>query len=163
MTELDVVVAEDDPGMRALLAHAVERAGFAAVPCATGTELMSKLIEARAHDLRPALILSDERMPGCTGLTVAAELRSWGWSVPFVLVTAFPDQRLRAEAASVGIRVLLAKPVALSDVTATVARLARAHARCACNWCGATLTERICEDCFPTGVWAPDVDLGGSD
>lgn len=162
MTSVDVVIAEDDASMRALLALAVRRAGFDPIACATGTELLSTLEAARERGRPPAMIVSDNRMPGLTGLAVAGTIRSWGWCVPFVLVTAFPDDRLNAEAAELQVDEVLGKPVSMQAVTRAIERLIRTSWR-TCPWCGDVVERGECDDCRPTGTWCADRDIGGSD
>jgi DNA-binding response OmpR family regulator len=71
------------------------------------------------------LIVSDIRMPVCSGLQIVEALRAAHCAVPIVLMTAFGDDHTRAHAESLG-AVLFDKPFALDDLrTAVLALLAR--------------------------------------
>ncbi len=71
------------------------------------------------------LIVSDIRMPVCTGLQIVEALRSAHCFVPIVLMTAFGDDQTRAHAEFLG-AVLFDKPFAIDDLrTAVVNLLAR--------------------------------------
>lgn len=71
------------------------------------------------------LIVSDIRMPVCSGLQIVEALRAAHCGVPIVLMTAFGDDQTRAHAESLG-AILFDKPFALDDLrTAVLALLAR--------------------------------------
>ena len=71
----------------------------------------------------PALVISDERMPGVRGLAALQQARDWGWTLPLVLITAFGDDELVAQAEKVGVTVMK-KPFPLDDLRALVRGLA---------------------------------------
>jgi DNA-binding response OmpR family regulator len=66
-----VLVAEDDPDLRALVAVVLVDAGYCAVAVGSGSELLS-----RAAEQAPQLVVLDVRMPGLSGLEVCGQLRS---------------------------------------------------------------------------------------
>lgn len=115
MTPLRVAVAEDEPLNRGRLVRLLEEAGcivLGAFP--TATALSAWLAEGPAPD---ALFL-DIRMPGPSGLELAAELNS---SLPVVFVTAHADHAVEAfEAAAVD---YLLKPVRAERLHQCLARL----------------------------------------
>ncbi len=141
-----VFVAEDDPSMRTLLEHAARRAGHATVGCGNADQLLQRLGHALDRGSRPVLVLSDHRMPGRLGLEIVEIVHGWGWRVPFVLVTAFPDADLVARASQAGAAAVLSKPASLASLIATVQRFAAPAARI-----GAANTDD------------PYLELGGSD
>jgi CheY-like chemotaxis protein len=51
------------------------------------------------------------RMPGMTGLELYRHLIAMGTPIPTVLVTAYPDEAVRARALKAGVRCYLAKPL----------------------------------------------------
>ncbi len=161
-----VVLAEDDPAMCELLELATRRAGRYAIRCSSGAQLLAQLEQSRDLRALPSLVVSDNRMPGMAGIDVAHRVRDWSWSVPFLLVTAFPDDALRAEAARAGVCEVLSKPVSVAELVEAIRRHARTPP---CPDCGAPRTAARCEECDPTnprGLGLPDalmVDLGGSD
>lgn len=170
-----VYVAEDDPWMRNLLAHAARRAGFPAILCGHGGELMARLREhGRIYPSPPALIVSDERMPVLTGLGVLSTIRGWGWRSPFVLITAFPDDEVLERARALEASRVLCKPFALAELFAAVRPLlAEGAVEARCAGCAAPALgapgAAYCPECEPTSphrvVPADDalLDLGGSD
>src|SRR6185436_10117784 len=96
-----VVLAEDDDGMRDLLASRLRQDGFEVLEARDGGEL-SALIEA-ANDARAIatgpivdLVISDARMPFQSGLDALEGLRKSDVETPFILITAFGDTHVHS-------------------------------------------------------------------
>jgi CheY-like chemotaxis protein len=117
-----VLVAEDDLEMRRLLAWSLERAGYRAVQCADGTTLMRKLgyMESGVPASRVALVVSDIKMPGLTGLDVLRSAHELGEAPPVILISAFADEEAYEQAQRLGAVALLAKPFDIEDLISKV-------------------------------------------
>jgi CheY-like chemotaxis protein len=103
-----VLVADDDPDMRRLVATLVRMAGHRVIEASDGAQVLTR-IEATAW--RAAcdpidVIVSDINMPGLSGLDLLAALRCARLNTPVVLITAFGDEETRAEAGGLGASVL---------------------------------------------------------
>ena len=109
-----VLLAEDDPAARDLLADELRDAGYEVVECASGEALwerVKELVLEESAEPPPDLIISDLRMPpGPSGLEVLALIRQTDWGTPFVLMTAFGDLLVHHEAARLGATRVLNKP-----------------------------------------------------
>jgi FixJ family two-component response regulator len=57
-------------------------------------------------------VIADVQMPGMSGLDLLTYMRAHGYAVPFVFITAFPDESVRARALKAGAIGFLAKPFA---------------------------------------------------
>ncbi len=77
-----VLVAEDEPPLRDLLADALTLARVQVTPAPDGA-VAWRAWQAGAFDL----VLSDHRMPDCTGLELLGRIRASGSQVPFILVS----------------------------------------------------------------------------
>jgi DNA-binding response OmpR family regulator len=118
-----VFVAEDDAAMRSMVVSALLNDGHEVYEAATGEELlrlMGAVTCGRCDEaVNPAcgvdLVVLDHRMPALKGLTVARWLRRAQWSVPLILMTAFPSDELVNEAHRLNVHVL-AKPFSLRDL-----------------------------------------------
>jgi CheY-like chemotaxis protein len=120
------IVAEDHDEMRVLIAEAVQRAGYRVVVAANGLALATEVIACEAP---PDLIVCDVRMPWAGGLAVLDALdRRLSLRVPAIVVTAFPDDALRARIAARPSTHLLEKPFDLTALTNVAAALRPAHA-----------------------------------
>ena len=108
-----VLVAEDDPLMRRLLAIALARDGFHTLGVCEGGELeawIRRLIEGARDHRCVDLVIADQHMPSATGLEALARLRNADWSTPFILIATFADDATRAEAVRLGASCVLDKP-----------------------------------------------------
>jgi CheY-like chemotaxis protein len=118
-----VIVAEDSPDIRQVVAIALRSLGYETVEASSGAELLDQLADAVLSEetsLRPHLIVSDIRMPGLTGLEILAGLRQAGWNTYIVLMTAYADTETRAEACRLGADALFAKPFEIDDLLTVV-------------------------------------------
>lgn len=119
-----VLVADDDPDMRRLLALALRRAGFDVVLVRDVMEVVERLVLDGARPRRDVrAIVADLRMPGLSGLDLLALLRCASVPVPVILVSAFHDDATRAEARALGAAAVLDKPVDLDVLASLVVRL----------------------------------------
>jgi CheY-like chemotaxis protein len=102
-----VLVAEDDPEMRRLVVEALRKDGHDVLEAADGGRLLVRLAEAFDRD--PELndldvVVSDMRMPVCSGLDLFERLAEARWNVPFILMTAFGDDDTRRRAERIAAR-----------------------------------------------------------
>lgn len=118
-----VLLAEDDEGFRRLLATALEGDGYSVIALSNGAALLAAFQAVFRGEEPPALVIADERMPGVRGLAALQQARDWGWTLPLVLITAFGDHDLHAQAERAGIRILN-KPFPLEELRALVRALA---------------------------------------
>ena len=113
----DVVVAEDDPDLRRLLALRLESWGYRVRAVGDGHAALAALRE------RPAdLLLLDVDMPGLDGLAVLAELGAGHVEdrVPVVLLTGHTGAEDVARGLAAGAEDYVRKPFALAEVRARV-------------------------------------------
>jgi CheY-like chemotaxis protein len=122
-----VLVAEDDREMRRLVVEALRKDGHDVIEASDGGRLLVRLAEVFDRDPTMAavdVIVSDVRMPVCSGLDLLERMFEARWRVPCILMTAFGDDEIRARAERVG-ALLLDKPLRLDELREAVVRLAR--------------------------------------
>ena len=120
-----IIVAEDDPEMRTLVAQCLRSEWQDVVEVGDGGRLLVRIgHQYRAQDPAPRinLIVTDLRMPVVTGLDILRGLRSAHCWIPVILMTAFGDDEVRHQATELG-AVLLDKPFGMADLRATARRL----------------------------------------
>ena len=119
-----VLVVDDELDARELLRSLLQSCG-ARVSIAASAEEAARTL----RDDRPDLLVSDIGMPGEDGLGLIARVRAFGpaggGSIPAVALTAFARPEDRARALSAGFSAYLTKPVDLSLLLRTLARLLR--------------------------------------
>jgi twitching motility two-component system response regulator PilG len=77
---------------------------------------------AKAREHRPALVISDVRMPGMDGFELCAALRADPdlHKLPIVLLTSLNDDASRKKGKLVGASAFLTKPVSVDELRKTV-------------------------------------------
>ncbi len=118
-----ILLAEDDPEMRRLVADALRRIGHRVIEASTGTELLRLMVgPANERDSGPEdvdLIVTDVRMPGGSGLDVVEVLRVARLRTPVIFMTAFGDSETRARVERLG-AILLDKPFRIDRLVQAV-------------------------------------------
>jgi len=114
-----VLIVDDDPAARELLAANLKGAGYRLVQAANGEEALTL-----ARTLRPDAITLDVMMPKPDGWDVLATLKADPdlCDIPVVIVTVAPE---RGIGLSLGAVEVLTKPVDRSRLTALINRLVR--------------------------------------
>jgi two-component system nitrogen regulation response regulator GlnG len=112
----EIWIADDDRGVRFVLAEALRDAGHAVREFSAGDAVRAALEESR-----PALLVTDVRMPGENGLRLLEDLtrRNIG---PVIVMSAFTDVATTAAAYRAGAADYLAKPFDLDHAVETVER-----------------------------------------
>lgn len=67
-------------------------------------------------------VIADVRMPGTSGIELQSRLRAEGNRVPFIFITAVPEDRARVRALADGAMCFLTKPVDQEDLIECLAR-----------------------------------------
>jgi DNA-binding response OmpR family regulator len=114
-----VLLAEDSTDVRELLKTALELDGYEVIGFPDGTSLVDYLGDAlrpHADTAVPDIIITDIRMPGFSGIDVLAALRRADLQVPVILITAFGNEEIDAEARRLGAAGLFAKPFDIDDL-----------------------------------------------
>ena len=110
-----ILIVDDDPGQRSLLDSFLGGQGFHTALADSGQKALTMLNEGGF-----AMMISDVRMPGLTGLETLRLARQEHATLPVLLVTAFPDVRDTVAAMRDGAVNYLAKPIDLDELLDTV-------------------------------------------
>ncbi|WP_323017436.1 nitrogen regulation protein NR(I) [Castellaniella sp.] len=118
-------ILDDEPGMRWVLERALDKAGWAVRCFADGAALLSALddLDGPQDPGKPAVLVSDVRMPGLDGFGVLAQVRTRLPDLPVILMTAYTDLETTVAAFSQGAFDYLAKPF---DIQAAIDLIVRA-------------------------------------
>ena len=115
-----LLVVEDDPQVRAMLARALGYEGFDVTTAATAEAAMAEL---RAAD--PELMLLDLLLPDEDGMDVCRRLRAAGEHIPILMLTARDTVSDRIEGLEAGADDYLVKPFSTAELVARVRALLR--------------------------------------
>jgi FixJ family two-component response regulator len=101
-----VYVVDDDPQMCDSLVLALRSAGLDVQAYSSAERFLAEF-ECR---LKPACLLVDIRLPGCSGITLYRRLKAQGYELPVIFITGFPETETAVEAMREGAVDLLVKP-----------------------------------------------------
>ena len=120
-----VLVADDDPTIRALFCRVLVRDGFEVVQAVNGEEVLLRLREQPVD-----VVLLDSLMPVLDGPATLARLRGDEGTLmlPVILVTALGDEANRVHGLELGADDYLVKPVSLEELVARVRSQQRRYA-----------------------------------
>lgn len=123
-TEARLLVVDDEPNIRDLLASSLRFAGFEVSTAADGNGAL------RAIDRdNPDLVVLDVMLPDMDGFTVARRVRERDVSTPILFLTARDDMSDKVQGLTVGGDDYVTKPFGLEEVVARIrAILRRTHA-----------------------------------
>lgn len=110
-----VLIVDDDAGQRSLLNGFLKTQGFHTVPVDSGERALEALRQQKF-----AMMISDVRMPGISGLETLRRARKEHAVLPVLLVTAYSDIRDAVDAMRDGAVNYLSKPIDLDELLANV-------------------------------------------
>jgi len=120
MTELQVLIVDDEPAIRQVLAATIEKAGHAVKKAADGQTALEMLSHGEFD-----VCLCDIRMPGLDGVEVLRRSRASGVETNFLMMTAYASLDTAIEAMKVGAFDYLTKPLRTEDMLRRLAQIAQ--------------------------------------
>jgi CheY-like chemotaxis protein len=115
-----ILVVEDHPPLRGLVAEALEAAGYRVVEAWNGQQAIAALDEHLPPAGQLCLVLLDLRLPYVSGLEVLGHLAARRALIPVVAMSA--HEGLLEDAAASGAQGTLHKPFELDELLAAVRR-----------------------------------------
>jgi FixJ family two-component response regulator len=110
-----IAIVDDDQSVREALTSLVRSLGYVAM----AFECAEDLLKSRRRRGVSCLI-ADVQMPGMTGFELHNRLVASGEPIPTILITAFPDERMRERALQAGVICYLTKPFSEDDLLACI-------------------------------------------
>ncbi|MEO2016365.1 MAG: response regulator [Fuerstiella sp.] len=100
-----VYVLDDEIQVLEVIELQLNAAGYSVVTYASAAEFLEKI-----HELPPGVVVSDQRMPGVSGLNVQQQLRKFFSRFQLILLSGYPETRVAVEAMRQGAVTVLDKP-----------------------------------------------------
>ena len=119
-SEARLLVVEDEPNIRELLATSLRFAGFEVHTASNGTEAIRL-----AGSLEPDLVVLDVMLPDLDGFAVTRRIRESGKHIPIVFVTARDSLDDKIKGLTVGGDDYVTKPFSLDEVVARIRAVLR--------------------------------------
>ncbi len=128
MTEISILVVDDDPNSLDIVRTYLESRGYTVATALDGKQALSRL-----EEIRPAVVLLDVMMPGMDGWEVARLIKNHPQysDVRVVMLTARSDFADKHEGLRAGADDYLVKPIRLEELGQHVERNLKARERSA--------------------------------
>ncbi|HET6612232.1 MAG TPA: response regulator [Kofleriaceae bacterium] len=107
-----LLVVDDDSAMRQWLKDLLATAGASLREAASGLEALTLLANETPFDM----VVTDVCMPTPSGVQLVAMARTAGYSVPFLVMTAFPSDKIMSAVDGIDDAILLHKPFGASEL-----------------------------------------------
>jgi two-component system, OmpR family, response regulator len=120
MAKTRVLIVDDEPNIRDLLATSLRFQGFEIQTAANGAQAVAAVTESE-----PDIILLDVMLPDMNGFSVTKKLRSSGIQAPILFLTARDDTEDKITGLTVGGDDYLTKPFSLDEVVARIQAILR--------------------------------------
>jgi len=106
MTSLQVLVVDDEPAIRQVVASQLRKAGHSVEQAGNGETAMERLAKGDID-----IVLCDIKMPGMSGIEVLRQARTAGIDTAFIMMTAFASVDTAIEAIKAGAADYMIKPL----------------------------------------------------
>jgi FixJ family two-component response regulator len=100
-----ITVIDDDASVRTALDSLLRARGYTVHPFASAAEFLC----SPQFD-ETCCVIADVQMPAMSGIELQSLMRKQGHGVPFIFITAFPEEAVRVRALNDGATCFLAKP-----------------------------------------------------
>jgi CheY-like chemotaxis protein len=121
-----ILLAEDDPELRMLLALRLRREGYLVFEVADGRELREFLSIGAPGTVPVDVIVSDVRMPGLRGLEILSVLADAIAAIPVILMTGFDAEAVLLDPRADALFGILDKPLDVDDLRGLLVEAVRA-------------------------------------
>ena len=106
MSSVPVIsIIDDDASVRAATDNLLRSLGYTVYTFFSAEEFLRS-----AHFNDTSCVIADVQMPTMSGVDLQARLLTQGHRVPFIFITAFPEETIRARALTAGAIGFLTKP-----------------------------------------------------
>lgn len=106
-----ILIADDEKGDNSLISDILSEAGYEVVAVSTGSEALQQLL-GREFDL----FIVDRVMPGMGGIELLYKMREQNIALPTLMISAYGEEKLWAQAIKLGATDYILKPYKASDV-----------------------------------------------
>lgn len=122
--KLHVLVVDDDPSVRELLAEMMIGLGHEVDLLGSGKEALDFVRSYRiyhGYDAFVQLVFTDFRMPGMDGIELTKHIKDYDPRVTVIMVSGDDPDAIRKAALATGASAFVRKPFILSELQATIA------------------------------------------
>jgi FixJ family two-component response regulator len=106
-----ISIIDDDASVRVATNNLLRSRGYVVHTFASAREFLLS-----PHFGQTSCVIADVQMSAMSGLELLTDMRAKGYDSPFIFITAFPDENLRARAMKAGAICFLTKPFAVHNL-----------------------------------------------
>jgi FixJ family two-component response regulator len=106
-----IAIVDDDESVREATKGLMRSMGLAAEAFSSGEEFLRS-----PHLNRTTCLITDVNMPGMSGLDLYRHVSGPSKSIPTIMITAYPNDTVRARALEAGVLCYLVKPFSEDDL-----------------------------------------------
>lgn len=115
-----ILVVDDEPNIRDLLAQSLRFAGFAVRTVSNGAKAISAVMEEQ-----PSLAIVDVMLPDISGFSITRNLRDSGFDFPILFLTAKDHTEDKIEGLRAGGDDYITKPFSIEEIIARITAILR--------------------------------------
>jgi FixJ family two-component response regulator len=112
-----IAIVDDDDGVRRATSRLLRSLGHGVVTYATAQDFLNS-----EHLSTISCLIADVQMPGINGNELQMRLKASGHNFPVIVITAFPEDRVRERALQLGAYAFLTKPFEQAALTDCLGR-----------------------------------------
>ena len=116
---MQILIVDDEPAIRQVLAAFLERAGYAVDQVSNGEAAVVKMAKGEVD-----VAICDISMPGISGIDVVRRVRAAGIDTTFIMITAFASVDTAIEAMKAGATDYIIKPLRNEEVLQRLKQIA---------------------------------------
>ena len=117
-----ITVIDDDASVRTAVDSLLRARGYIVYPFASAAEFLRS-----PQFYETCCVIADVQMPAMSGIELQSLLRKQGRGVPFIFITAFPEEAVRVRALNDGATCFLAKPFESTTLIRCIEAALRIH------------------------------------
>lgn len=106
MTNPSILVVDDEPNSLFGISQILTDEGFKVIPAESGKQALEKLKTDLIN-----VVVTDERMPGLSGMELLSEIKKMDQQIPVILITAYGSVSMAVEALRQGAFYFFEKPI----------------------------------------------------
>jgi PAS domain S-box-containing protein len=126
LTDVQILVVDDDPDMQELVSFILVQAGAQVITAASATQALTLLNQSK-----PDLLLCDIGMPDMNGYSLLRHIRKWtpeqGGNIPAIALTAYAGEINEQQALAAGFQMHISKPVEPEKLVQAIIHLLHSH------------------------------------
>ena len=115
MISLLISIVDADSMVRDATADLLKSLGFTAITFESAEQFLDS-----GHVRNTGCLITDQQLPGLSGIELQAQLRADGYRTPVIFITGFPEARIRDRALDAGAVAFLSKPFTETDLLSSL-------------------------------------------